>query len=228
MNASPHSTIENLFDLGEAKSRQTKFLIAAGRVFIEHGYDGASMEEIAKAAEVTRPTLYNRFPDGKESLFFAVVERIWQAFPVMNVPKDKKSLNDPRSGLRRITTEFAVFWEGPMASDFLRMVFLESKRFPLLGRRFEETIEQPIREVVCAYFAKLAKRKILMVHEPEVAARDFMGTIDGLIILAQLRGHREPLARGEIETIIERTVDTFIRSYEDKSQACSIPDVQAV
>lgn len=130
MNASPRFHIENLFNLDEAASRQAKFLIAAGRVLIEHGYDGASMEVIAKAAEVTRPTLYNRFPDGKESLFFAVVERIWQAFPVMNVPKDKRALSDPRSGLRRIATEFAVFWEGPMASDFQRMVFLESKRFP--------------------------------------------------------------------------------------------------
>lgn len=228
MNATPQPSIENLFSLGEANSRQTKFLIAAGRVFIEHGYDGASMEEIARAAEVTRPTLYNRFPDGKESLFFAVVERIWQAFPVMNIPKDKKSLSDPRWGLRRITTEFAVFWEGPMASDFLRMVFLESKRFPLLGRRFEEIIEEPIREVVRAYFAKLAKRNIIRMHEPEVAAREYMGMIDGLIILAQLRGHREPLARTEIEAIVERTVDIFIRSYEHESQAFVVQDAHAI
>ncbi|MCW2293121.1 AcrR family transcriptional regulator [Pseudomonas sp. BIGb0408] len=227
MNSTPQLPIENLFNIGEAASRQAKFLIAAGRVFIEHGYDGASMEEIAKAAEVTRPTLYNRFPDGKESLFFAVVERIWQAFPAMNVPKDKRALNDPRAGLRRIATEFAVFWEGPMASDFLRMIFLESKRFPQLSRRFEEIIEQPVQEVVCAYFVKLARRNILVVHDPEVAARHFLGMIDGLVILTQIRGNREPLDRAEIEVIVERTVDIFIRSYEDKSLASGVQDVQA-
>lgn len=129
MNVATSSPVDDLLNPGESASRPVRILAAAGRMFIEHGYEGASMEEIAKAAAVTRQTLYNRFPEGKESLFVAVAERMWKAFPVMHVPTDERALADPKNGLMQIATEFACFWSGPTAADFLRMIFLEGRRF---------------------------------------------------------------------------------------------------
>lgn len=122
MNVATSSPVDDLLNPGESASRPVRILAAAGRMFIEHGYEGASMEEIAKAAAVTRQTLYNRFPEGKESLFVAVAERMWKAFPVMHVPTNDRALTDPRDGLMQIATEFACFWSGPTTADFLRMV----------------------------------------------------------------------------------------------------------
>jgi len=76
MNVATSSPVDDLLNPGESASRPVRILAAAGRMFIEHGYEGASMEEIAKAAAVTRQTLYNRFPDGKESLFIADRHRV--------------------------------------------------------------------------------------------------------------------------------------------------------
>jgi AcrR family transcriptional regulator len=45
---------------------------AARKVFLERGFEGASIEEIAEAARSGKPTIYARFP-GKEALFTAVV-----------------------------------------------------------------------------------------------------------------------------------------------------------
>lgn len=170
------------------------------------------MEEIAKEAAVTRQTLYNRYPDGKESLFVAVAERLWKAFPVMNVASDERALADPRNGLQQIATEFACFWSGPLAADFLRMVIREGRRFPLLASRFDEVIQEPAMTVVRDYLSELGRRGILVVQEPEIAARDFMGMIDGRVLWTQVRGNSEPLARQEIEQIVDRTVDVFLRS----------------
>lgn len=170
------------------------------------------MEEIAKAAAVTRQTLYNRYPEGKESLFVAVAERMWKAFPVMNVATDERALADPRNGLMQIATEFACFWSGPSAADFLRMVIMEGRRFPVLADRFDEVIQTPAMTVISDYLAELAHRGILAVQEPETAARDFMEMLDGRVLWKQVRGNGEPLAREEIEQIVERTVDAFLRS----------------
>jgi AcrR family transcriptional regulator len=46
----------------------------AMQVFADHGYHGATMEQVAEAAEVSKGTLYNYF-DSKEDLFGSLVER---------------------------------------------------------------------------------------------------------------------------------------------------------
>src|SRR5258705_2763131 len=54
---------------GEVEER---ILDAARKVFLERGFEGASIEAIAEAARSGKPTIYARFP-GKEALFTAVV-----------------------------------------------------------------------------------------------------------------------------------------------------------
>jgi AcrR family transcriptional regulator len=56
---------------GEVEER---ILDAAGKVFLERGFGGASIDEIAEVARAGKPTIYARFP-GKEALFTAFVAR---------------------------------------------------------------------------------------------------------------------------------------------------------
>src|ERR687886_631072 len=53
-------------------SKRRQILDGARRVFLAHGFDGASMGEIAKAAGVSKGTLYVYF-DSKEALFEALI-----------------------------------------------------------------------------------------------------------------------------------------------------------
>src|SRR5215813_3356029 len=53
---------------------EERILEAARRVFLERGFEGASIEEIAEVARSGKPTIYARFPD-KRALFTAVVTR---------------------------------------------------------------------------------------------------------------------------------------------------------
>ncbi|MVU77074.1 TetR family transcriptional regulator [Nocardia sp. ET3-3] len=58
--------------LRERKKAQTRKALAdaALRLFLERGYDAVSVKEVAEAADVSVPTLFAHFPDGKESLVF--------------------------------------------------------------------------------------------------------------------------------------------------------------
>ncbi len=58
-----------------AKRRQ--ILDGATRVFLEKGFDAASMGEIARAASVSKGTLYVYFDD-KQALFDAIVQETCQ------------------------------------------------------------------------------------------------------------------------------------------------------
>lgn len=55
------------------EQRRRQLLQVALIVFSERGYHGASMEEIADAAGVSKPVLYQHFP-GKHELYLALVE----------------------------------------------------------------------------------------------------------------------------------------------------------
>ena len=54
--------------------RRSAILDAAEAVFAEHGYNGATLEEIAERAEFGKGTLYNYFPGGKEELYEVLFE----------------------------------------------------------------------------------------------------------------------------------------------------------
>ena len=58
----------------ERLERRRAMLDAALSVFAEHGYDGATLDEVAERAEFGKGTLYNYFPGGKAELFFDLFE----------------------------------------------------------------------------------------------------------------------------------------------------------
>jgi AcrR family transcriptional regulator len=56
------------------EQRRALVVEAAGRLFGEHGYDGTRLDDVARAAGVTKPVLYRHFAD-KTALYLALLER---------------------------------------------------------------------------------------------------------------------------------------------------------
>ncbi|WP_139219434.1 TetR family transcriptional regulator [Actinopolyspora alba] len=59
------------------KERRQQLLDVARALFAEKGFDGASIEEIAHRAEVSKPVVYEHF-GGKEGIYAVVVDREMQ------------------------------------------------------------------------------------------------------------------------------------------------------
>src|SRR5690349_8969951 len=59
----------------DLSDRRAAILTAAGPLFEKHGLRAATMEAIARAAGVAKPTLYAYFPD-KDAVFRAVAEHV--------------------------------------------------------------------------------------------------------------------------------------------------------
>src|SRR3954447_11088375 len=104
---SPQSPADPSCD--SAKRRQ--IMDGARKVFLAQGFEGASMNDIAKVAGVSKGTLYVYFQD-KERLFAAVVEE--ERYAHMHVIFDFDHANsDVPAILTRIGTEMAAFLSNP-------------------------------------------------------------------------------------------------------------------
>ena len=67
----------------ERLTRRRAILDAALSIFAEKGYEGATLDEIAERAEFGKGTLYNYFPEGKESILFALLDEMFDGMAVL-------------------------------------------------------------------------------------------------------------------------------------------------
>lgn len=58
---------------GDHETRR-QVLEAAQQLFLAKGYKGVSMKDVAEVVQVTSAALYYHFPDGKQELFFSVIQ----------------------------------------------------------------------------------------------------------------------------------------------------------
>ncbi len=91
--------------MNQLLSKSDAILDAAAVVFAEKGYDGARINELAKAAGVNKATLYYQIGD-KEALYHAVLLRITSRF-ANEIEHQLEGLVDPVEQLRQFIDIFA-------------------------------------------------------------------------------------------------------------------------
>ncbi|HVB17825.1 MAG TPA: TetR/AcrR family transcriptional regulator, partial [Stellaceae bacterium] len=121
----------------EESAKRRQIIEGAGAVFLSRGFDAASTSDIAKAAGVSKGTLYVYFKD-KDELFAAIVrgECSMQAEGVFEFDHDD---HDVESVLLRHGKAFVGTFSDPRRMSSLRAVIAIAERMPDLGRKVYET-----------------------------------------------------------------------------------------
>ncbi|WP_448951595.1 TetR/AcrR family transcriptional regulator [Labrys neptuniae] len=193
--------------------KRDAILAAATRVFLAHGYEGASMDLVAKEADAARRTVYNQF-ESKEALFSAAVERVWRDFPVVEITGDKQALGDPVMGLGRLGKSIVDFWTPPVAVAFLRMVISESTRFPDLPRNFLEAGKAPAMRALIGYLQQLHESGVLAIPDAELAARQFLGLLNEPLLWLRVVGVGDPPSAAERKRVVDEAVAMMMARYQ--------------
>ena len=194
------------------ENRVAELLDIATEVFIQHGFEGASTNEIARKANCSKTTFYSRFPT-KEKLFLAVLERRMEyvfsryavAFP-MDAPLER-TLKDYCGRLLEL-----VMSEDQLA--LMRVVSMESPRFPALGERFYELGPGRGVSYLAAYMAEQVQRGRLLKEDPETMAQHLISLITGgQVRWAVLGLFRRNMSSKETQLHIDAAVRVFLRAY---------------
>ncbi len=202
-------------DEDSAKRRQ--IVDGARAVFLSQGFDAASMNDIARAAGVSKGTLYVYFRH-KEQLFEAIVDQECEAQAEGIFDLDPND-HDVEAVLTRLGLAYVRFLCRPEKASAIRTVIAIAERMPELGRRFYES--GPARGIarLAAYIAAQVEAGVLVVEDSEIAAAQLMEACQAMIFKSMVFNFvREP-SQQQIERVVRVAVAVFLAAYRPPVKA---------
>jgi len=196
---------------GEDSAKRRQIVQGARSIFLAQGFDAASMNDIAKAAGVSKGTLYVYF-DNKEQLFEAIVheECLAHAEGAFNLDA---SDHDVEEILRRLGSAYIEFLCSPEKASALRTVIAIADRMPEIGKVFYETGPSTGIAKLADYLRAQTQAGVLAVDDAEVAAAQFLDACQSTLFKPVLFNFAEPPAPERIEYVVGIAVKTFLAAY---------------
>ena len=186
-------------------------LEGARKIFMSDGFEGASVDDIARSAGVSKATLYSYFPD-KRMLFMEVartecvrqaeqaVERIDMSMPV-----------------KAVLTEAAWQIVNFVTSDFGQRVFrlcvAESDRFPELGREFYQSGPANVRARLIEFMNVGIARGELRIDDLPLAADQFNELCKADLFPRLVFSMEKSFDEAQKKRIVDGAVLTFLARY---------------
>jgi AcrR family transcriptional regulator len=196
-------------DDDSAKRRQ--IVEGARAVFLAQGFDAASMNDIARAAGVSKGTLYVYFKH-KQELFDAIVEEecTAQAEGIFDFdPND----HDVEAVLTRLGIAYVKFLCRPEKASAIRTVIAIADRMPEVGRRFYETGPASGIARLADYLATQVAAGVLAVEDCEIAAAQFMEASHAALFKPIVFNFAPEPSAGQVERSVRIAVNVFLAAY---------------
>lgn len=151
-------------------------LDAAAPVFGDVGYERASIDTVAAAAGVSKPTIYAYF-GSKELLFRETMtdvakqlnEASLEALRHLDVHPDRW-----RTSLRELAYAMTACQRSGCTASLSRLVQAESRRDPEVFRLVRRAGYEPVMEALAGKLAILGNAGLLALRDPDLAARHFI------------------------------------------------------
>ena len=192
-------------------AKRREIIDGARRVFFDKGFDGASMDEVARVAGVSKATIYVYF-DSKEDLFDALVQldRARSAEHLFELDDDHP---DVASVLKRIGVSFMTMMVRPDHIRLVRMVIGVAEKFPRIGQTFFEGGPCLGGRRLADLLQRQAAAGALAIDDYESAAFQFLNLCQGNIVKGLMFGHGQAASAETIEATVDDAVKVFLAAY---------------
>lgn len=194
---------------------RTAVVDAARTLFLQQGYAGTTMDEIAERAGLTKRTVYNNFAD-KEALFIQIVEDV-----IAYAEEFARGLREQfpaaitaanlRAGLKDLGQQLALAIVRPEVVALRRLLIGEAQAFPELAREYFDRAPGQVIEALASGFECLGQAGLLRVTDARRAAAQFAYLVAGesldrtiLVGTPPPKEHVIACARDGVETFLAR------------------------
>jgi AcrR family transcriptional regulator len=194
----------------EDSSKRRQILDGASKVFMDLGFDGASMGEIARAAGVSKGTLYVYFAD-KSRLFEAIVEEEKTEQSKLAFNFDVK--RDVPTTLREFGLAYIQLLCRPGGGSAIRTVMAIAERMPEVGRRFYEDVLEKNIDSFASYLEVHVKTKELAIDDSRLASSQFMLMCQASLFLPLVFQAAPPPSAERMTEVVESATRMFLAAY---------------
>jgi AcrR family transcriptional regulator len=197
---------------GQDPVKRQQIIEGARRVFIDMGFDAASMNDITREAGVSKGTIYVYFAN-KEELFEALIEE-----ERGTIFKNIYEALDSEVGLRETLIRFGHALSLKITSDRVvlaqRTVIGASERIPELGRRFYERGPRRGHEKIVGFLNKAVEKGFLAIPDVDLAAYQLSDLCLTKFYRQCLFAFRTTAPKpDEIDYVVRNGVDVFLKAY---------------
>lgn len=189
---------------GLSDKKREAILQGAKAAFLKEGFGGASMDQVAALAGVSKMTVYRHF-GSKEELFAGVITELCHFIVAEDL--DAIFAQEPRQALRAFARKMTDIVFEPDTAELHRIVIAESRRFPKLGELFYQTGPQACIDALEAFFLRHKGDPQLRISEPRRSAEEFLELLRGYSHLKMLLG----IARAPSKREIDQRIDSAVR-----------------
>ena len=188
-----------------AEASEARMVRAGRELFLAKGYGATSLNEIARAARVSKATLYARFPSKADLLRAVIDEQVQRAG--VRIRDDGPRPDTLEAMLRRFAERVLQDSLTPETLELNRLIYSHAEEVPDLGgplRTRAQVGVQYVEELILEY----AARENAPCRDPGPPARLFTTLLRGFFDDAMLRGRAASVA--EISDWTDRMLAVFL------------------
>lgn len=198
------------------EARREAILEVASQVFLEFGYERASMAEIVKRIGGSKSTIYGYFAS-KEELFLAVTEAAGDRHMATALAEIAEYRGgDLEARLTRFAEKLTAFLTSDESVSAHRMV-LGAAGHSDIGRMFYEVGPQRGMAVMTEMFRQAVELGELRREDPGLLAQYFGALVNAEHYHRWFHRDLPPPSRLQIKRAARRAVDVFLRAYAPAS-----------
>lgn len=197
----------------EDSSKRRQILDGARKVFMDLGFDGASMGEIARAAQVSKGTLYVYFAD-KSALFEAILEQ--EALQHGQVVFNFDPARDAETTLNEFGRAYNHLLCRPGGGSAIRTVMAIAERMPDVGRRYYARVLDKTINRLSDYLKAHVASGDLEIDDCDLAASQFMELCKASLFLPFVFQAAPAPSEERMSAVVDSATRMFLAAYRAK------------
>jgi len=202
-------------DLPQTKrghERCVALLVSATELFLEHGYEAVSLDDIVQHAGGSKASIYKYFGN-KEGLFEAICDyRRTKFFEDISIPIELMALDFLSYLVQTLLTFYRQIMQ-PENAAFMRLVLEQSQRNPQLARNIHERGPVQVQSSIATALEQAHEQGLLYCENPQYSAQLYFGILRNLEwrILMGITIEEDDQ---EIDKYISYCVDRFLDGHQ--------------
>lgn len=197
--------------------KRRQILSGARQRFMDLGFDAASMSEIARAAGVSKGTLYFYFAD-KAALFEAIVDEIAQAHGGIGQDLNPDS-HDLATALTLYGTAYVQLLCRPEGGSAVRTVMAVAERMPEIGRLYYSKVVAGGIDRLAQYLMTQSEAGLLDIDDHALASEQFLKLCQATLFLPFVFQATSSPTSDRIAHVINGAVRMFLAAYQTEPKS---------